>query len=78
VREVAIRDAGDLADLVSEIERTGEPAHRFLFLAGAEKLSLHDTAYLELTERGRFPIATRDQALVEAATRRGLAVHDLR
>lgn len=47
-------------------------------VAREEKLSFYDASYLELAERERVALVTRDGPLVTAARRRGLAVHDLR
>ncbi|MBV8095470.1 MAG: type II toxin-antitoxin system VapC family toxin [Acetobacteraceae bacterium] len=40
-------------------------------LADAEKLSLYDAAYLELSLRRRLPLATKDAGLAAAAERAG-------
>jgi predicted nucleic acid-binding protein len=47
-----------------------ETAH----LAGREKLTSYDAAYLELALRLNLPLATRDRELREAATRRGVVL----
>lgn len=46
--------------------------------ARAERLSLFDAAYLHLAASEGAHLASRDTALLEAARRRGLTVHDLR
>lgn len=47
-----------------------ETAH----LAGRERLTSYDAAYLELALRLNLPLATQDKELREAATRRGVAL----
>lgn len=47
-------------------------------LARTERLSPFDAAYLHLATQVGASIASRDQALLEAAHRRGVPVHDLR
>lgn len=47
-------------------------------LARTERLSPFDAAYLHLAVQAGASIASRDQALLEAAGRRGIHVHDLR
>jgi len=47
-------------------------------LSRSQGLSLFDSAYLELAERLGAPLVSRDFALLEAARRRGVPVHDLR
>jgi predicted nucleic acid-binding protein len=49
-----------------------------LALARAEQLSIFDAAYLELALAESAALASRDGALLAAATRRGAAVYDLR
>jgi predicted nucleic acid-binding protein len=49
-----------------------------LKLARAETLGMYDAAYLELAMRTSAALASRDKALLEAARRRGVLVHDLR
>lgn len=49
-----------------------------LSLARTERLSPFDAAYLHLATQVGASIASRDQALLEAAHRRGVPVHDLR
>ncbi len=43
-------------------------------LAAELRLTVHDASYLELAERLALPLATRDRALRDAASSRGLAV----
>ena len=43
-------------------------------LARSESLSAYDAAYLDLAMREGLPLATRDQALLDAAHRLGVAV----
>ena len=42
-------------------------------LARAESLTAYDAAYLELAMRKGLPLATKDQALVQAARNCGVA-----
>lgn len=48
--------------------------HDILSLARQESLSSYDAAYLDLAMRMGLPLATRDQALADAAKRQGVAV----
>ena len=62
-----------LAILVDET--TGARAFsRILDLAREERLTAYDAAYLELAMRLGVPLATKDQALGDAAGRLGVAV----
>ena len=45
-----------------------------LTLARANRLTVYDAAYLELAQRLRVPLATRDRELVAAAGRVGVAI----
>jgi predicted nucleic acid-binding protein len=45
-----------------------------LDLARGQRLSAYDAAYLELAMRLGIPLATKDRALSDAATRLGVAV----
>ena len=47
---------------------------RIIPLAIQENLTLYDAAYLELAQRMGLPLATRDSALVRAATKTGVAL----
>ncbi|MEQ1618468.1 MAG: PIN domain-containing protein [Terricaulis sp.] len=49
-----------------------------LNLARAEALSVYDAVCLDLALRSAAALASRDGALLAAAQRRGLVVHDLR
>lgn len=51
---------------------------RLLDLARRERLSLFDAAYLDLAMRESAALASRDTALIEAAQRLSVVVHDLR
>lgn len=47
-------------------------------LARAETLGVYDASYLELAARSRVALASRDSALLAAAQRQGIEIHDLR
>ncbi len=47
---------------------------QILDLARRERLSGYDAAYLELAMRLGIPLATKDDALIQAATRVGVPV----
>jgi predicted nucleic acid-binding protein len=55
-------------------ETVGRAWREILALARAEGLTTYDAAYLELAARRGLPLATKDQALAEAARRVGVAV----
>jgi predicted nucleic acid-binding protein len=75
---IAIARVAAFVDLLSRlpIETDGENARRalreVLALARAEKLTTYDASYLELAGRRALPLATRDQALHQAAQRLGV------
>lgn len=48
--------------------------HDILSLAHSEKLTTYDAAYLELAMRYGLPLATKDNALIQAAKRVGVKV----
>jgi predicted nucleic acid-binding protein len=55
-------------------ETTGRAWREILTLARAERLTTYDAAYLELAVRSGLPLATKDEALLGAAQRMGVAV----
>lgn len=65
-----------IADLPISVdpETTGRAWHGILSLARAEYLTTYDAAYLELADRRGLPLWTCEQALADAARRRGIAV----
>jgi predicted nucleic acid-binding protein len=75
--------AGDVAmrlELIAELpittdtETTARAWREILALARAEGLTTHDASYLELAIRRGLPLQTKDEALVAAAERSGVAV----
>jgi len=48
--------------------------HEILALARAEGLTTYDATYLELAIRRGLPLLTRDEAVIAAAKRSGVAV----
>ena len=57
-----------------DVETTPRAWREILSLARAEGLTAYDAAYLELAERCGLPLMTRDNALADAARRRGVTV----
>ncbi len=57
-----------------DAETTRRAWRETLTLARAEHLTTYDAAYLELAVRCGLPLATKDEALLEAAQRIGVAV----
>lgn len=57
-----------------EVEDAQDATQRLLPLARAARLSLFDTAYLDLAERTGLPLATLDGGLAAAAARRGVGL----
>ncbi len=57
-----------------DAETTGRAWREILTLARAERLTTYDAAYLELAVRRSLPLATKDEALLGAARRIGVAV----
>lgn len=57
-----------------DAETTGRAWREILTLARAEHLTTYDAAYLELAVRHGLPLATKDEALLGAARRIGVAV----
>lgn len=73
----AVVQIGDAAELRAWIASPADWVRLFA-LAREEALSLFDAAYLDLALREGAALASRDAALLEAAGRRGLEIHDLR
>jgi predicted nucleic acid-binding protein len=73
--EVAMR-----LDLIAELpittdkETTARAWREILALARAEGLTTYDATYLELAIRRGLPLQTKDEALIAAAPRSGVAV----
>lgn len=72
----------DLAALETSIEIASAPSDgellRFVALSRAEALGLYDAAYIDLALTRSESLASRDAALLGAAARQGVKVHDLR
>jgi predicted nucleic acid-binding protein len=75
--------AGDVAtrlELIAELpiatdsETTARACREILALARAEGLTTYDATYLELAMRRGLPLQTKDETLVAAAERTGVAV----
>ena len=66
---VACLDVLDRLPIVSDAETESRAFREILALARAERLTTHDAAYLELAMRMGLQLATRDEALVQAARR---------
>jgi len=75
--------AADMAlrlELIAELpigtdnETTARAWREILAVAAAEGLTTYDAAYLELAIRRGLPLLTKDQALIAAAQRTGVAV----
>jgi predicted nucleic acid-binding protein len=60
--------------ITTDGETAGRAWRESLALARAEGLTSYDAAYLELALRRGLPLATKDEALVAAAKRVGVAV----
>ena len=60
--------------IMTDHETTTRAWREILALARAEALTIYDTTYLELAVRRRLPLATKDDALLGAAKRLGVAV----
>jgi predicted nucleic acid-binding protein len=60
--------------ITTDNETTARAWREILALARAEGLTTHDAAYLELAIRRGLPLQTKDEALIGAARRNGLAV----
>lgn len=59
----------DRLPIVSDAETESRAFREILALARAERLTTYDAAYLELAMRMGLQLATRDEALVQAARR---------
>ena len=66
---VACLDVLDRLPIVSDAETESRAFREILALARAERLTTYDAAYLELAMRMGLQLATRDEALVQAARR---------
>jgi predicted nucleic acid-binding protein len=62
---------GALLDRVERTETSAAAWDATLLLSDRFGLSVHDAAYLELAQRRRLPLATRDARLGEAAVALG-------
>jgi predicted nucleic acid-binding protein len=73
--DVAVR-LGLIAELpiTTDNETTTRAWREILALARAEGLTTYDAAYLELAIRRGLPLQTKDEALIIAAKRSGVAV----
>ena len=60
--------------VATDAETAGRAFRETLALARTEGLTLYDAAYLELAVRRGLPLASRDEALLAAAKRVGVAV----
>ncbi len=60
--------------ITTDTETTARAWREILALASAEGLTTYDAAYLELAIRRGLPLQTKDQALIAAAERSGVAV----
>ena len=60
--------------IATDTETTGRAWREILALARAEGLTTYDAAYLELAIRRGLPLQTKDEALIAAADRSGVAV----
>jgi predicted nucleic acid-binding protein len=60
--------------IMTDHETTTRAWREILTLARAEALTTYDTTYLELAVRRGLPLATKDDALLSAAKRLGIAV----
>jgi len=60
--------------IMTDHETTTRAWREILTLARAEALTTYDTTYLELAVRRGLPLATKDDALLSAAKRLGVAV----
>ena len=57
----------DRLPIVTDTETERRAFREILTLAGSERLTTHDAAYLELAMRRGIALATRDNALIQAA-----------
>ena len=60
--------------ITTDSETTARAWREILALARAEGLTTYDATYLELAIRRGLPLVTRDEALIAAAKRSGVAV----
>jgi len=61
-------------DIEIEAESLDQVWTRVAILAGQYRLSVYDAAYLELAQRRALPLATLEEALVQAAREAGVVV----
>jgi predicted nucleic acid-binding protein len=79
-RRITVSDMMLRLELISALpisidaESGGRAWRETLHLARAERLTTYDASYLELAIRRALPLATLDQALMDAARRIGLKV----
>ena len=77
---IAAADVAMRLDLIAALpiatdnETTARAWRDILALARAEGLTTYDAAYLELAIRRGLPLLTKDEALIAAAERNGVAV----
>ena len=75
---ISAADRSRFLALVVQLDIHIDPAdphvvwHDVLSLAAQHRLTCYDAAYLELAMRGGLPLASRDNALLEAARTSGL------
>ena len=75
---ITTADRSRFLALVVQLDLSIDPAdphvvwHDVLSLAAQHRLTSYDAAYLELAMRGGLPLASRDNALLEAARSSGL------
>ena len=72
-RDASLRDLAALS-IVIDSETDHQAWSTTLHLADCYKLTLYDAAYLELAQRLGLPLATLDQALVNAAVGIGVTL----
>jgi len=79
-RRITQADTAEFIDLLETLmidldpETPGRAFGRVLDLARGQRLTAYDAAYLELAMRLGIPLATKDRALSDAASRLGVAV----
>ena len=77
---IATSDVATRLELIAELpiatdtETTARAWREILALARAEGLTTYDASYLELAVRRGLPLHTKDEALIAAAERSGVAV----
>ena len=79
-RRIAAADVVTRLELIAELPIATDPEtavrawREVIALARAERLTACDAAYLELAVRRGLPLSTRDDALISAAGRVGVAI----